>query len=125
MDQIRRLPDSELEIMLLIWEGEGLISTSDLMRRLRGKKSVQFVQNCLNRLEEKGFISCKKIGRLNHYAPLVELETYRAQETSSFIEKLYENSPTKLFAALLENNVLTPEDLASIQALLEKEEPSC
>lgn len=71
MPEWKRLPDSELEIMLIIWEARGQISTSDIMQRLKKKKSLQLVQNSLNRLEGKGFVRCEKIGRLNHYTALV------------------------------------------------------
>lgn len=122
MDTLKRLPDSELEVMLIIWNGEGKVSTSDIMQHLKKKKSVQLVQNSLNRLESKGFVKCEKIGRLNHYTPLVSLEVYRSQETASFLEKMYENSGSKLFAALIENNSLSEDDLQTIKAMLEKDE---
>ncbi len=122
MDTLKRLPDSELEVMLIIWNGEGKVSTSDIMQHLKKKKSVQLVQNSLNRLESKGFVKCEKIGRLNHYTPLVSLEAYRSQETASFLEKMYENSGSKLFAALIENNSLSEDDLQTIKAMLEKDE---
>lgn len=122
MDTLKRLPDSELEVMLIIWNGEGKVSTSDIMQHLKKKKSVQLVQNSLNRLESKGFVKCEKIGRLNHYTPLVSFEAYRSQETASFLEKMYENSGSKLFAALIENNSLNEDDLQTIKAMLEKDE---
>ena len=62
MEEYKRLPDSELEVMLIIWEARGQISTSDIMQRLKKKKSLQLVQNSLNRLEGKGFVQCEKIG---------------------------------------------------------------
>ena len=40
MPEWKRLPDSELEIMLIIWEARGQISTSDIMQRLKKKKSL-------------------------------------------------------------------------------------
>ena len=122
MPEWKRLPDSELEIMLIIWEARGQISTSDIMQRLKKKKSLQLVQNSLNRLEGKGFVRCEKIGRLIHYTALVPLEDYRAQETSNFLSKLYQNSGSKLFAALIESHSLSDRDIQDIKSLLEKEE---
>lgn len=112
--------DSELEVMLIIWDGKEKVSTSDIMQHLKEKKSVQLVQNALNRLEGKGFVRCEKIGRLNHYTPLVSLDEYREKETSSFLEKMYQNSGSKLFAALIENDALSEDDIQKIKALLEK-----
>ena len=121
MGEKKRLPTSELEGMMIIWEGEGMVSTSDIMQKIQKKKSLQLVQNSLNRLENKGFVRCEKIGRLNHYVPLVSLEEYRAQETASFLEKLYQNSGSKLFAALIQNNSLSEEDLNKIKEMLDRE----
>lgn len=120
MEEYKRLPDSELEVMLVIWEAKGQINTSDIMQRLKKKKSLQLVQNTLNRLESKGFVRCEKIGRLNHYTALVPLEDYRARETSSFLDKLYQNSGSKLFAALIESHSLSDQDIRDIKSLLEK-----
>jgi BlaI family penicillinase repressor len=120
MERWKRLPDSELEVMLIIWDGKEKVSTSDIMQHLKEKKSVQLVQNALNRLEGKGFVQCEKIGRLNHYTPLVSLDEYREKETSSFLEKMYQSSGSKLFAALIENDALSEDDIQKIKALLEK-----
>lgn len=62
MERWKRLPDSELEVMLIIWDGKEKVSTSDIMQHLKEKKSVQLVQNALNRLEGKGFVQCEKLG---------------------------------------------------------------
>ena len=70
----------------------------------------------------QGFVRCEKIGRLNHYTALVPLEDYRAQETSNFLSKLYQNSGSKLFAALIESHSLSDRDIQDIKSLLEKEE---
>lgn len=122
MEFPKRLPDSELEVMMIIWERGEQVSTSDIMAGLHRKTSVQQVQNSLNRLERKGFVRCQKLGRLNHYTPLIPLEDYRVQETASFVEKLYHNSAGKLFAALIQSHPLSREEVEEIRALLKKEE---
>lgn len=48
------------------------------------------------------------------------LDEYREKETSSFLEKMYQNSGSKLFAALIENDALSEDDIQKIKALLEK-----
>ena len=34
MERWKRLPDSELEVMLIIWDGKEKVSTSDIMQHL-------------------------------------------------------------------------------------------
>lgn len=122
MDVFKRLPDAELEVMLLIWQSRGAIHTGELLQRLRKSKdcNLQMLQSTLNRLISKHFIKCEKIGRLNYYTPLVDAEEYRIQEAGGIIEKLYENSPAKLFAALFKNNALSESEIEALKKLLEE-----
>ena len=122
MNDYKRLPDSELEVMLIIWEQGKHVSTSDIMERLGKGKKVQLIQSYLGRLEEKGFISCEKLGRLNFYTPLVSMGEYRAKETTSFLDRLYRSSPTKLFAALLESDAVGPKELEEFKRMLDGNE---
>jgi predicted transcriptional regulator len=121
--KIPRLPDLELEVMLAVWKSETTPHTGEIHQRLSScsgkKRPIQVVQTVLSRLEEKGFLKREKLGRLNYYAPLVEEEAYRANETASFLAKLYGNSPARLVAALLQST--SEEDLAEIRRMLERE----
>lgn len=112
------LPDSELEIMLIIWKFDGEVSTTQIMNEVKKDKSVQLVQSYLKRLEDKKFIEVKKIGRLNFYSPLISLEDYRNQETLSFLNDFYQKSPTKLFAALISNNRISNDELEQMRKML-------
>ena len=118
----KRLPDLELEVMLAVWKSEQALHTGEIHQRLSSgkKRPIQAIQTVLSRLGEKGFVRCEKTGRLNYYYPLVEEEAYRAQETASFLEKLYGNSPARLVAALVQNAVLNENDLAEIRRILEQ-----
>ena len=113
MESYKRLPDSELEVMLLIWRSQEPIHTGEILSRLALQKAtnLQAVQSTLNRLLGKEFIACEKVGRLNYYTSLVAEDAYRQQETESFLEKLYQSSPSRLVAALLESPALTEEEL--------------
>ncbi len=122
MEPFKRLPDAELEVMLLIWQSREAIHTGALLQRLRESKdcNLQMLQSTLNRLQSKEFIKCDKLGRLNYYTALVDAEQYRVQEAGGMIEKLYENSPAKLFAALFKNNALNEDEITALKRLLEE-----
>ncbi len=122
MNRITKLPSSELEIMLIIWEIDGKVSTSDIMNKVKGTKTVQLIQSYLKRLEDKEFIQVEKIGRLNYFIPLVSLDEYRGAETKNFMELFYDKSPTKLVASLIKNNNVSKEELEKIKKLLEEGE---
>lgn len=121
---IKRLPDTELEVMLAVWEGDAPVHTGEILRRVEasGKKTkLQAVQTLLSRLCDKGFLHCEKLGRLNYYHPLVQKDSYLAAETASFVERVYDNSPARLIAALAGGYTFTAEELAELRAILERE----
>ena len=121
---LKRLSESELDIMLVIWRAPEALDTGEIARRLQKGWKIQAVQVVLGRLVNKGYLSCEKTGRLNYYTPLVTEADYRAAETETFVEKLYRNSPKSLIAALVQSQPLSKEDLEEIRALLDRGEES-
>lgn len=121
---LKRLSESELDVMLVVWRAQEALNTGEVARRLQKGWKIQAVQVVLGRLVKKGYLSCEKIGRLNYYTPLVAEADYRAAETETFVEKLYRNSPKSLIAALVQSQPLSKEDLEEIRALLGRGEES-
>ncbi len=121
---LKRLSESELDVMLVVWRAQEALDTGEVARRLQKGWKIQAVQVVLGRLVNKGYLSCEKIGRLNYYTPLVAEADYRAAETETFVEKLYRNSPKSLIAALVQSQPLSKEDLEEIRALLDRGEES-
>ena len=119
---MKRLSESELDVMLVIWHSGETVDTGEIARRLHRDWKIQAVQVVLSRLVQKEYLSCEKIGRLNYYTPLVSEAVYRARETESFVEKLYRNSPKSLIAALVQSQSLSEEDIQEIRELLDREE---
>lgn len=121
----RRLPDSELAIMLAVWKHKGeKIHTGEILEALKkaGYNSwkTQTVQSMLIRLTEKGYLNCEKLGRLNFYTPLVSMKEYQSMETDTLLERFYEGSARSLFAALVEKTALSPQEAEEIKRLLSK-----
>ena len=121
---LKRLSESELDVMLVVWRAQEALDTGEVARRLQKGWKIQAVQVVLGSLVNKGYLSCEKIGRLNYYTPLVAEADYRAAETETFVEKLYRNSPKSLIAALVQSQPLSKEDLEEIRALLDRGEES-
>ena len=120
----KRLPDSELTVMLAIWKsGAEKIHTGEILLRKSGYTAwkTQTVQNMLIRLTEKNYLICEKLGRLNFYTPLVSIREYQEMETNTLLERFYEGSAKSLFAALAEKTTLSPEEAEEIRRLLFRE----
>lgn len=111
-----RLPDSELLIMQIIWQGGKPVGTGRIVELVGEQRnwSRSTVQVLLTRLEERGFIEVMKKGRLKYYVPVIKEEEYLSKETKTFLEQFYSNSYKKLIASLVQNQTIKEEDLDDI-----------
>ena len=121
-DESRRLPESELDIMLVGWEiaGEdGSVTPPQIAGRLDRPLTASALHSYLRRLEEKGFLRCEKQGRTNGCRPLVTRAEYQRRAGRRMLDKLYAGSLRGFAAALYDGGNLTPEDVAQLRAYLD------
>ena len=64
MGENRHLPESELDIMLVVWGAGGPVSAPAILEGLERPLTASALHSYLKRLEEKGFLSCKKTGKV-------------------------------------------------------------
>ena len=92
--EIRRLPDSELELMQAIWHCESPVSRTDIEAHMSKERKLAptTILTFLTRLCEKGFLSVERHGKINCYTPLISEKEYLAQESRSILDRLYGGS---------------------------------
>lgn len=120
MEMHKRLPESELDIMLVIWgAGEaGAVTAPRILEGLERPLTASALHSYLKRLEEKGFLSCEKAGKTNCYRPLVSRAEYERQEGKSILSKLYAGSIKRFAAALYDGGALSGADVDELRAYL-------
>lgn len=98
----QRLPESELDIMLVLWNGTPPMTRPEIEKVINTKKKLASttILSLLTRLESKNFMEVTKQGKLNLYTPLVSQADYQAHESQSVLEKLYGNSLKKFVTSL-------------------------
>lgn len=120
MDFFKRLPESELDIMLAAWTAEGEISAPEILSALDRPLTASALHSYLKRLEEKGFLSCRKEGKTNLYTPLISKARYQEEEGKTILGKLYAGSLRRFAAALHDGGSLRQEDVAELRAYLDQ-----
>lgn len=118
---IRRLPDSELELMQIIWELEPPLSRQDIEERLPPDRPLAptTVLTFLDRLREKGFLRAEKRGKTNYYTPLVSRREYLARESRGVLDRLFGGSVSAFATALVDGGV-SREEIQRLRELLEE-----
>lgn len=121
-ENIKRLGDAELEIMLAIWGAEGPVQSTYVHEKLRGSRdwALPAVITSLNRLVEKGFLACEKQGGRNFYTPLIREADYKAAEGRGVLDRLYGSSFTGMVASLVETRSIGKKDLEELRRYLDE-----
>lgn len=124
VEKIKRLPDAELEIMLVIWKAETPVNSSYILDQLQDKRrwGLATLMTVLARLSEKRFLICKKQGRNNLYYAAIGENEYKESEGKSILEKLYGNSFKSLVTSLYNGKAISKNDLAELRDFLDRVE---
>ena len=91
---INRLPDSELDIMLVLWKYEPPMTRIEIERVVNEKKALAptTILSLLTRLEKKNFVKVTKQGKMNLYTPLIsqgkKMNQDDIKELHDFLEEL-------------------------------------
>lgn len=119
---MKRLPDSELEIMMIIWELNKPATRLEIEERMdkERKLSPTTVLSFLSRLQEKGFVAVEKSGKNNVYRALVDREDYTQRESGTILKRLYQNSAKNFLASLYDGGSLSEEDLRQLREFLDE-----
>ncbi|KEI04410.1 BlaI/MecI/CopY family transcriptional regulator [Clostridium botulinum] len=114
---LKKIPDSELEVMKVIWNNEKSISSKEIIKIMADKKKWKqtTILTLLKRLINKNIISAEKVKSLTYYTAIVDKKSYLEVETSDFFKKLHENSLKSFITTLHDNNDITDEDLDELE----------
>lgn len=114
---MKRLPDSELEIMMIIWDLDRPITRMEIEEHMEeGRKlSPTTILSFLARLQEKEFLAVRREGKNNVYLPLISREAYTQSESKNILKRLYRNSARNFLTALYDGNSLSDEDLQELE----------
>jgi len=119
--EYKTLPNSELELMMILWNADRPMTRTEIEERLPEKRrlSKTTVLSFLSRLEKKGFVQVEKEGRSNCYVPIVKEQDYLQQESGSILKRLYGSSVKKFVAALYDGDRLSKEQIEELKDYLD------
>lgn len=122
MRGMKRLPDSELEIMLIIWELDAPVTRTQIeMQMARDRKlSPTTILSFLSRLQEKGFLEVQKTGKNNVYRARISRAQYMQEESKNIVKRMYQNSAKNFLTALYDGNNLSAADLEELERYISR-----
>lgn len=122
MDRIKKIPDTEFEIMKVVWANEPPLTTKIIMEQLGNEKEwkAPTVISLMLRLVERGFLKTEKNGKERTYFPLITKEDYLKFETGNFIRQYHGNSFVSFVNTLYDGKGLSEEDIDELMKLVKE-----
>jgi predicted transcriptional regulator len=122
---LTELSSAQQEIMAIIWE-QGELSVSELHQILARDRSVarNTVRTLVERMEEKGWVVHRTIGRTFVYSAAIPQTVSIGQKVSQVIDQACGGSPESLVAALLNYRGLDAGELQRIRQMLKEAQAS-
>lgn len=118
---VKKLGEAELEIMQVIWKADAPVTSSFILKELQERRKWQLstLMTSLSRLVDKGFISCDRATGNNLYSSIISENDFKAKESKSFLEKLYNNSIQNMVATLYSNKAINESDMNELRKFLD------
>ncbi len=107
------LGERELDVMAALWElGSGTVA--EVREHLPVPLAYTTVLTILRNLEAKEYVSHEEEGRAHRYFPRVAQRTAQRSALSRMVTALFGGSPEALVARLVEQEQLSPDELARL-----------
>ena len=122
----RKLPclsPAETEILRLVWR-RSEATVQQVCEELPAQRQIGYatVQTLLRRLEKKGYVRHRAVGKAYVFYPAVEREHVIKRSVNEFLERLFGGDPLPLMEHLAEHGRIRAEDLERLKRLVEEEE---
>ena len=112
------LTDREADVMLVLWD-HGPSVVSDVQDRLSDELAYTTVLTVLRTLEAKGYVKHEEEGRQHRYFATVQQQAAQKSALSHLLGKLFKDSSELLFARLVSDQKLSPEQIRRMRKLLD------
>ena len=112
-----KISETEMEIMKIIWDKNGKVTTSELADKMPDKTLA-------GRLIDKGCLKSEKIGRshVHEYEAIISEQEYQAMQTKEFVKSIYRGSAKSLISALFRDEAFTKADIDELKRFIEEQE---
>lgn len=117
---MKKLSDSEFEIMKVLWSRSAPMTSNEILDGVKDRYDWKLsgLMTFLARMVDKGYVYCDRSTRTNYYSAVVSQDAYKTHESQSFLEKLYDNSATKMIAHLYKGKKISQDEINELRSYL-------
>ncbi len=127
MKKLPPLPDSELDIMMILWDAARPMMVSEIHEALQESRpcTKPAVHSLIDRLAQKGYVKIKTAGKPIVYkliTPKVKKADYTGEAANGFIQRFFGGSKSRLIASLIDGGGLSKDELKELSRIIDSKE---
>jgi len=121
MGKATELGELQLEILRVLWKKKEA-SAADVHAALGGRRdlAITTVSTILTRLEKRGIVSHRTVGRTFVYRPTITEASVRSSMLRSLVDSMFSRDPTAVVSQLLTSRDISPGDLDRMRELIDE-----
>ena len=118
----REVTDAELAVLRQLWRRDEatIRELTDALYPDGGHAHYATVQSLLDRLQDKGFVSREKDGRVNRFRAAVSRAELAPRRLRATADALFDGSLAPLLTHLVNQGDLEAEDLSALRELIDQ-----
>ena len=115
------LTPAQREIMEVIWD-RGEATVSEVRDALAGRRDLarNTIHTMIVRLEEKGWLKHRDVGRKFLYSANVPRRTSLGAKVVQLVDRFFAGSPEEMVSALVEYRGLSADEATRIRAMIDR-----
>lgn len=120
-DMASKVSDAELEVMKVLWACNTPITERHILNAL-GKENAwnpQTIKTFLKRLLDKGVVQREK-KEVFYYVPVLLQADFAKGRTEDLVNRVFGGNAKSLVSAMLNNDILSKEDIDDLKSYWEK-----
>ncbi len=121
MSKVTDLGELQLAVLRVLWQKkEG--SAAEVHAALGGRRDIAIttVSTILTRLERRGIVSHRTVGRTFVYRPTITEKAVRTSMLRSLVDSVFSRDPTAVVSQLLSSRDISPGDLDRMRELIDE-----
>ena len=115
------LSKGEMEVVRAVWRlGEATVGQVFDYLSERTEHDYTTVQTYIRRLESKGYLRSRRVGRNKIYSPKVRPQTVIGEAVNDFMNQVFDGEVLPLMRHLIQRRGVSDEEVAQLRRLLEE-----
>ena len=117
------LSPAETEILRLVWQSENA-TVQKVCDSLPPARNITYatVQTLLRRLEKKGYLKHKTIGKAHVFSAAAERDDVIGSAVGSFLDRLFGGDPAGLMHHLARHGKISEADIEKLKNIVQQDE---